>query len=771
MIIIAVLLSLVVTGLSVYYIQSPLQDRWILRRYSGNNLAGDGYSQIQDLAIMASISREIKKKFKFSKNRYYGPSSYLARTFYRTYDVPFHEPHRKIVDRLSADHNINLLWEDSRLEAYNKSSGANLNIYERKDWKTINALVLESNEWMKAKGRLACEFDGGTDFGIMPYTAFLFNTAYLKYLSLKLGYKDGQYVLVQDDQPAVVLDFDSLLSRNALVRFICYQLLAQTSSLIADKDEATGRKPITDQWGWQLPTYEEFFSFYSLRRQRWRDALEKSHNIVVTPSETGLDFANRKTNEKILFVRDDDLLNEALEKLNYYREKVDFTSHFMVENHPMFLLSVLFLYDVNLQWDEASGKYVIAPGPHDPKRFFEIVSEFTFVNDSSDTKYLKDHLIGWPDFHAEPAEPLTVAWPAAPGWHKTFIKGKGESVQETTDGGYIIAGVTSPNPKRGFGNAFLIKTDSEGEMKWHTTFGEWKLDDGKSVIETTDGGYVIAGSTRSYGKAGSDFWLIKTDSEGTKEWDTTFGGAENEVGKSMAQTADGGYIIVGEKQKELTWQKDQDILLVKTGSKGNEQWRRTYGGKGSQEAYSIDQTTDGGYIIAGSDDRENESWAYLLLVKTDSEGNEQWSKIFAGDGYGIARSVQQTMDGGYIIAGATGSYKNIVGSAWLLKIDTKGNEQWSRTFDNFDLAYGVQQTAEGGYIVVGGYETYDLGENIILIKTGPNGKEQWRQLLGNNKPELGYDVRETSDRGYIITGKTGDEELESVLLIKTFPPK
>jgi len=418
---IVVLLLLAVIGLVAHRTQPSWQAWWILREVRKERMAGKSFFRIQEQAVMASVAREIKTKLQLSR---YKPrtgvvrvweSDYMARAFYYTYEEPFQEPEEKIRNRLSVDHNVDLRWENSRYEAYNKRSGKNLDIYERKDWKTINVLVWKCNEWMKAKGRLACEFDGGIDYGMKPYTAFLFNTAYLKYLSLNLGYGDGQYRLVEDDKPAVALDPDSLLSRNAIARFICYQLLVQTCYLMAEKDVTIGRQPEADKWGWELMSNKELLRDYQNGRYRWREYLKKCHKINIAWSETGLEFTNRKTNEKILFARDDDLINEALEKLNYYKEKLDFTSHFMKENHPMFLLSILLLYDVNLQLDEASGKYIIAPGPHDPKRFFEIVSEFTFVTDQSDIEYLKKHLNRWADFHTEPAEPPIAAWPAAPG--------------------------------------------------------------------------------------------------------------------------------------------------------------------------------------------------------------------------------------------------------------------------------------------------------------------------------------------------------------------
>jgi len=778
---VAILLP-IVTGLLCYTPVSG-QVRRILPEAKGEEAATADYFRIQELVIMVSIAHEFEKKFKFSKYIPQGgvvsvdESDYLARAFYYTYEDRFLKPDSKLKERLSGGHDVRLKWEGSRYEAYNKWSGKNLNIYERKDWKTINALVSDCNEWMEAKGRLECEFDGGIDYGMKPYTAFLFNVAYLKYQSLKLGYENGNYQLAEDNRPGVVLNLDSLLSRNAIVRFVCYQLLFQTSSLMTEKDEATGRKPEADRWGWELPGNKELLNYYQGRRKQWKKSLADYHNIAVTLSETGPEFRNKKTNEKILFARDDDLIAEALGKLNYYNEKIDFTSHFMVENHPMFLLSILFLYDVNLQWDEASGKYAIEPGHRDPKRFFEIASKFTFVDDSSDSEYLKQHLAGKSDSCLEDF----VVWPKPPGWHKIYgLKNNdaGLRIESTIDGGYIILG--ERGYQSGKSELLLLKTDSEGKKEWQRTFGRVGADEdrGESISKTADGGYIIVGSTYSLeDDFDSDVWLIKIDPDGNMEWDRTFERGQNESGEGVQQTADGGYIILGDMHFDIgsPW----SALLLKTDAEGNKEWEKTFGEARIHLIVGVQQTADGGYILVGHRDA-GKTGRDIALLKTDSHGNEQWHKTLGRDGRQLACSLDRAGDGGYIIAGVEnyGNDDYEGGDILLIKTDAQGNEQWSKVLGGDPgIAHSVRQTADGGYIIAGEVssrgECYsdDSNENVLLIKTDSDGNEQWCQIFGSEEPEFGYDVQETSDGGYTIVGKVGYVFPQHLLLIKTFPPK
>jgi hypothetical protein len=285
------------------------------------------------------------------------------------------------------------------------------------------------------------------------------------------------------------------------------------------------------------------------------------------------------------------------------------------------------------------------------------------------------------------------------------------------------------------------------------TFGGVGWDYANSVQQTTDGGYIIAGGTDSLGTDG-DVYLVKTDREGNEEWSWTFGGKENDSASSVQQTTDGGYIIAG--GTDSFGAGEFDFYLVKTDREGNEEWSRAFGGVGWDYADSVQQTTDGGYIIAGGTDSFGAGEFDFYLVKTDREGNEEWSRAFGGVGWDYADSVQQTTDGGYIIAGGTDSFGAGIYDAYLVKTDREGNEEWSRTFggEDNDTADSVQQTADGGYIIAGDTESFGVDGDFYLVKTDGEGNEEWSRAFGGEETEEADSVQQTTDGGYIIAGYT-----------------
>jgi hypothetical protein len=297
----------------------------------------------------------------------------------------------------------------------------------------------------------------------------------------------------------------------------------------------------------------------------------------------------------------------------------------------------------------------------------------------------------------------------------------GKSVQQTSDGGYIIAGFTSSFGAGG--DVYLVKTDSLGDTLWTKTFGGSFGDEAWSVRETSDGGYIIAGSTNSFGAGLSDAYLIKTNSLGDTLWTKTLGGIDYDFGNSVQQTSDGGYIVAG--VTESFGAGLYDAYLIKTDSLGDTLWTKTYGDSGWDYGNSVQQTSDGGYIIAGSTNSFGVADNEVYLIKTNSFGDNLWTRTYGGpfndDDHGF--SVQQASDGGYIIAGTTQSF-GTGNYVYLIKTDSLGDSLWTRTYGDTlsDQGHSVQQTSDGGYIIAGSTNSFGAGlDDVYLIKTDGNG--------------------------------------------------
>ena len=366
---------------------------------------------------------------------------------------------------------------------------------------------------------------------------------------------------------------------------------------------------------------------------------------------------------------------------------------------------------------------------------------------------------------AQPQPPDTL-------WTKTFGGSDydyGRSVQLTSDGGYIITGYTDYGT--GNSNIYLIKTDANGNEEWWRTFGGNGYDEGWSVQQTSDGGYIIAGWTSSFGAGDNDVYLIKTDANGDTLWTQTFGGSDPDQGYSVQQTSDGGYIIAGYTTSYGAG--GYDVYLIKADSEGNESWSQTFGGIDNDQGFSVQQTTDAGYIIVGHTSSFGAGFYDVYLIKTDANGDTLWTQTFGGSGPDYGKSVQQTLDGGYIIAGYT-SLGAGPAAVYLIKTDANGNESWYQTFGGSSSDHGrsVQQTLDGGYIISGYTGSYGAGgSDVYLIKTDANGNESWYQTFGGSYSDHGESVQQTSNGGYIVAGWTqsfGSGGYD-VWLIKTAP--
>ncbi|MCD4707435.1 MAG: T9SS type A sorting domain-containing protein [Candidatus Sabulitectum sp.] len=332
----------------------------------------------------------------------------------------------------------------------------------------------------------------------------------------------------------------------------------------------------------------------------------------------------------------------------------------------------------------------------------------------------------------------------------------GRDVQQTTDGGYIVVGDTDSFGEGNF-DVWLIKTDSEGDTLWAKTYGGTGEDRGFSVDQTTDGGYIIAGYTSSYGAGGLDIWLIRTDSAGDLLWTKTFGGLAWDWATSVQQTSDGGYILTG--MTDTSGTGDWDVCLVKTDANGESEWVRLFGADNGDNGMSVQQTSDGGYIVLADTYSYGAGSSDFWLIKTSSTGASLWTKTFGGSGCERSHSVRETVDGGYILAGDTKSYGAGDYDIWLIKTDGDGEGVWTKTFGGIDEDCGcsVRQTGDGGYVVAGYTESFGAGNfDVWLIRTDDTGDTVWSKTIGGENLDQGRSIDLTTDGGFIVAGSTYD---------------
>jgi predicted secreted protein len=344
----------------------------------------------------------------------------------------------------------------------------------------------------------------------------------------------------------------------------------------------------------------------------------------------------------------------------------------------------------------------------------------------------------------------------------------GNSIIETKNGGLVVAGRTNSWGAGGY-DCWLISMDSKGRERWNQTYGGPGNDEAMAVLETSDGGLIFAGGTDSQGMGNFDAWLMKTDSLGEEIWNRTFGGSGYDWAYSLQKTKDGGYIILGETESFGSGGKD--AWLIRTDGEGDELWNRTYGGANDDGGRSAKGTEDGGFIITGFTESFGAGGSDLWLLKTDSEGAEVWNVTYGGSRDDVGEAVGQTPGGGYVVAGGASAPldgKASAGDAWLIITDPDGKAIRGKIFSvgdlGKDIATAVQATADGGYII-GGWSSAG-GLYSWLLKTDGSGTKEWDITFGGSGREEGSSVLVAEDGGYVTCGWTISSGNTDLLVVK-----
>ena len=296
-------------------------------------------------------------------------------------------------------------------------------------------------------------------------------------------------------------------------------------------------------------------------------------------------------------------------------------------------------------------------------------------------------------------------------WQKSYGPGEGRSVKQTSEGGFIVAGFTGTFTP--VADAFVFKLDPSGGVVWSMTYGGGDFDAAFSVQQTSDGGYLVGGSTRSFAVGIEDAWILRLDSAGNVVWTKTYGGGACNIAYSAQQTSDGGFMFAGRRDSGGCVHEGPDAWVVRLNADGTIAWEETFGAPGvSDHGFSAQQTSDGGFIVAGETEAFGGSYASdFWVLRLDGSGGVVWQKTYGGTGHDLAFSVQQTSDGGFIVAGATPSFGAGNYDFWVLRLDASGGVVWEKTYGGSgdDEAFSVKQTSDGGFIVAGFTGSFGAG--------------------------------------------------------------
>ena len=328
----------------------------------------------------------------------------------------------------------------------------------------------------------------------------------------------------------------------------------------------------------------------------------------------------------------------------------------------------------------------------------------------------------------------------AQGWEKTFGSTGNETahdVQRTPDGGFILVGSSDSYGNNGRKDVLIVKTDLDGEELWKNHIGIGLADEyGYGICQTPDGGYIIGGTQMIFET--SKAYIVKTDAFGNDIWKVAYNTQDSTQGRAIALTPDGGYAVAGFKQHHIIDDNgnsllEEDAFIWKVDSLGYEQWAITHGGDKIDRALDIHAAADGSLYILGTSYSYSATGSRIYLLKINSTGQELWTYTygqgFANKGHALA----PTTDGGFIITGWTNDLKASGDDAFLLKVDANGAQQWMKIFEEEgpQRGYDVNETTEGGYFVVGIDRSDEFSDrSVTTIKTDAQGNEQWTHNFG-----------------------------------------
>jgi len=344
-------------------------------------------------------------------------------------------------------------------------------------------------------------------------------------------------------------------------------------------------------------------------------------------------------------------------------------------------------------------------------------------------------------------------------WERTYGGQDGDwghSIIALENEGYLLVGTTASYALHDNSWYYWVaKTDHRGDIAWSRAYGGDGLSSGNDCISTLNNEFAIAGYTDSFGNGNFDMWLLKINEDGDSLWSSTFGGEFSDGCNSLINTADGGFAMCGWTQisDDAGW----DFYLVKSDSLGNEMWSKSYGGDGEESCFSLIQLEDRGFVLGGYTSSFGSGNSDMWLLRTDENGDSLWSRTFGGEEFEACFSLTQISQDFIIMAGVTESYGSGESDAWVVKSNIDGDSLWSRELGGLDddVVWEIIETNDNGFALTGRTNSIGVGRaDSWIVKLDENGDSLWYQSFGDLNDDLCTSIVQNADDSYTIFGNT-----------------
>ena len=356
------------------------------------------------------------------------------------------------------------------------------------------------------------------------------------------------------------------------------------------------------------------------------------------------------------------------------------------------------------------------------------------------------------------AEPKKTALEFESLWQKAYggdDRDRAFDVIALKDGGAMVAGLSRSYGK-GRSDMLIVKLDKTGKIIWRSSYGGKKKDYAKAITRTSDGNFIAVGSSESFSEGGDlDVYVVKFDTEGKRAWQKNFGGKEKDEAKAVVAVNNGGVLVAGYTESYGKGRRDVYILYID--KNGKEIWSKAIGGESDDDAYAITLTADGGFVVAGGTESYGAGRSDFYMLKFDGKGKFLWDKIYGEDNEDVIHAITPTPEGGFVVAGKTGSFGSKHSDIDIIKYDKKGNQVWHRIygFKSKEWANSITRISGGGYLVAGTTKSFGFGKfDFYLLELDSEGHSVWANVYGGENKDVAHGVARMSDGKVLVVGET-----------------